>query len=534
MAQGGSGSYHSMQIKDDSSTGRQPVFLSHSASHGRIARQVNYLVEDAADPVAEYLGRVFLDSYLRCLEVLNAAEAPMETRLLAPLFPAEQDSRYDRIGLYGMGVKLVLASALDTEEMWHSGTLSGGPLGERRFPHTDDNRCVRAGWPTSNGRNVFDNAWRLRDTGAAQHLAAAVRNAAGPDGLRNWPVLWADVPGYCARGMSTQRGQGIALATDHVLGTATGSWTELRDVWWWPATDAGTHACRLAAVGLFRWASQGDKRSPARMRTDGGDGRRPWLDRFLTVDWPGVSAGSNAVPETTGEHLVLRFRRWPVTGHSACRTAPAYWCDVLAVLEVRQTAKGTGAAASHVHGFSERWPVHRYGGAGRMPVSTYPWSDGPMPAVGPRLVVVTGTAELPWTFLSETPREQAAVPLHLALKLLPADGSTVLTSRACRIEAAQEAMTARATTRVIFLAGCPGALKRRPHGTMPLSESESESSTADRRECRQTDPWNTPDRLLGILVNPAGAASAMSRSPASPGATLPARTRGNGRWRERW
>ncbi|MFD9193608.1 hypothetical protein ACFWCA_36070 [Streptomyces phaeochromogenes] len=460
VPQNGSGSHHSMQIKDDSSTGRSIVFVSHSASPDRIARHLNYLVEDAADPVAENIGRIFLDSYLGFLEVLNAVEASMETRLLAQLSLAELDSRYSRIGRYGMGVKLVLASTLNPEQTWHSGTLTGGPLGHRRFPHTDDNRCARAGWPPSDGHNLLENAWRLWGTGAAQHLAAAVRSAAWPDGFRNWPVLWADASGRCTRRMSAQREQGIARATAYVLGTVTGPWAEPRDARW-PAIspDAGTHACRLAAVGLSQWASQGDKRSPARKRTDSGDGRRPWLDRFLAMDWPGAPARSSAVPETIGEHLVFQLRGWSATGHSACRAPQAHWRDVLAVLEVRQTAKGTGAAVSQVHGFSERLPAHRYGGAGRMPVSTYPWPDDCMPAPGPGPVVVTGTAEILRTLLSETPRRQVPVLLPLALKLLrPADGSMVLMSRACRIEAAQEAMTVRATTRMVFLAGCTGAL----------------------------------------------------------------------------
>jgi hypothetical protein len=449
----GSGSHHCMQIKSNSETGKGIAFQSHSIPYERILGELNCLTQDFADLTERILAHVFLDSFLSCpTEALKAAEVPMETRLLKQLFFPEQDS--NRIGRYGMGAKLALASPLIREELWRSGTPTADLLDNERFGHTDGNQRVRAGRPRGYGRNVPDEVWRLRDTDAAQRVAAAVCSAVLPSGPGHWLVLWPYASDPSARGMSTQTGQGRAWATSHLLGTVTAQRTQRRDPWWPEEidADAGLHDW-LAESWLSGRGSQGNGRSFGRQRSNSGNDRRAWLDCSFAVYGPGAPARSHAVPQTAWQ-LVYGLLGRLAPGPHGFLTAHKHWPGMRASLEERPTPGATGAAANRVHGFSERCPAHQYWPLGRVTVSMHPRPDDRMPALAPEFVMATRTAELLRTSLSWTCREQAPLQLALALELLlPAGGSAGVTSRACRIEATQEATTARETARLILLAG---------------------------------------------------------------------------------
>ncbi|MER5662802.1 hypothetical protein [Streptomyces mirabilis] len=421
--QGSNGSHHSMHIKSDSNKGGRVVFVSHSTSYECIPHQVNRLAEHFADLVKRISARTFQDSLLSCLREALEAEVSMETRLLTQPFFAEQESEYSRIGRYGMGAKLVLASAFIREEILNSGNSFRDLLGNGRFEHTDGKRRVRAGWAHAYGQNVLDESCWRRGTDAAHHGAAMAeaRNAVLSGDLGHWLVLWPDASDHSVRGMSTQMGQGSAWATSRQLGTATAHRTQRRDPRWWPGIDADAemHAW-LAAVGLSGRGNQGSRPTFGRQRTNSEDDRRSWLDHFLAVYWPGAPARSNAVPETTWEQLVYGLPGRPAPGPHGCLTAHIYWCGM----------------------------------PGRIPVSAYPRPDDRMPALAPVLVLATRTAEILCTDLNEIFREKVALPLPMALELLfPAGGSTALTSRACHIEAMREATTAWEITRLILMGG---------------------------------------------------------------------------------
>ncbi|MCW8121833.1 SsgA family sporulation/cell division regulator [Streptomyces anthocyanicus] len=448
-AREGIGSHRYGKFESDSVTGRGQVFVSHSSPHENILYQLNSLTRDLADLAERILPHVFFDSFLSCpKEALKAIEAPMETRLLRQLFFPEKDS--SRIGRYGMGVKLALASQLIREESWRSGTPHGDVLGSGRSEHTAGNRRARSGWLHGYGHNVPEEVWELRDTGAAPHVAAAVCHAVLPGGLGPWLVLGPYVSDPSARGMSTQAGQDTA---DHLLATAAAQRPQRRDVWWSPeemAADAGLYDW-LAAVWLSGRGSQGSRSSSGRQRSSRGNDRSPWLDRFLAVYGPGALARSHTVPQTMWEQLVQGLLQWPAPGPYSCLTAHHYWRGMRASWEERQTPGATGAAANQVHGFSERCPVHPYRPLERTTVSTYTRPDDRMRIPTLAAEFVTATAE-PRNSLSWTCREHVK-PFLLELELLlSAIGGTHLTSRVCRIEAAQEAVAGWETARLTLLA----------------------------------------------------------------------------------
>lgn len=413
----GSGSHPYGKIKNDSGTGRVLVFVSHSSPHEYILYQLNALTRDFAGLAERILPNVSFDSFSGCPKgALKAIEAAMETRFLRQLFFPEKDS--SRIGRYGMGAKLALASPLIREEMWRSGTLSGGVLGNGRSEHTDGS-C----------------------------------HAVLPGGLGRWFVLWPYASDPSVRGMSTQMGQGRDWVTSHLLCTATTQRPQRRDAWWSP-DEMDAHA------GLHDWlsggSSQGSTSSFGRQRTNSGNDRRPWLDQFLAVNGPGAPARLHAVPQTMWEQLVYGFLESPAPGSYGCLTAHHYGGGLRVSLEERQTPGTTGAAGNRVHGFSGRYPAHQDQPRVRMTVSTYTRPDDRMrvPALASQFVMATRTAELLWTDLSETFREQVVLPLPVTLELLlSAVGGTDLTRRACRIEAVQEAATVWETARLILLAG---------------------------------------------------------------------------------
>jgi hypothetical protein len=496
----GIGSHHYENSESDSAAGRGQVFVSHSGPHENILYQVNTLTRDFTDLAEKILPHVFFDNFLSCSkEALKVIEAPMETRLLRQLFFSEQDS--SRIGRYGIGVKLALASPLIREESWHSGTPYGDVLGSGRSEYMDGNRRARSGWPHGYGHNVPEEVWELRDTGAAPHVAAAVCHALLPGGLGQWLVLESYASDPSARGMSTQVRQGAAWATDPLLGTAAAQRPQRRDAWWSPeemAADAGLYHW-LAAVWLSGRRSQGSRSSSGRQRSNGGNDRSPRLDRFLAVYGPGAPARSHAAPQTMWEQLVYGLLQWPAPGPYGCLTAHHYWRGVRASWEERQTPGATGAAANRVHGFSERSPVPPYRPVGRTTVSTYTRPDDRMriPAIASEFVMATRTPELR-TGMSWTCREQV-MPLPLKLELLlSAVGGTDLTSRVCRIEAAQEAVTGWKTARLTLLAdncriAAPTVLTSHcsePYAVHAASEGPSREQTA----------WTFSHDLLGAWM----------------------------------
>ncbi|WP_327742777.1 hypothetical protein OHO28_51695 [Streptomyces europaeiscabiei] len=449
----GNGSHHYTQIKSYSGADREPFPVPHSILQERVLYQLNPLVRYFVGSAESALAQVFIEKFSGCPEeVLKATEVPMETRLFWQLsFPGRGGSR---IGRYGMGVKSALPSPF-IYEAWLSGIPSGDLLGSGRSDYTYGNRRVRSGWAHGYRHHVPAQVWGARDTDAAQHVAAAVCNAVLLGDIGHWLVLRPYVSAPSTHGMGTQTGQGSARATRHLLSTVTAQRTQRSDPWCPPEridTEAGLRDW-LAAVGPSR-GSRGSGRSFGGQMTNRGNGRRAWLCCSLTVYGPGASAPSPAVPQTTWEELVYGLFEWLAPAPHGCLTARHFWRGRDALLEERQTPGATGAAANQVDGFGGRCPAHPYRPLGRTMVSTNSRPDDRMriPALASEFVMATRAAELLYTGLSETCREQV-MPLSLALDLLPpAVGGRDSASRACRIEAAQEAATVWETAWLILRA----------------------------------------------------------------------------------
>ncbi|MCC9711823.1 hypothetical protein E4N62_45405 [Streptomyces sp. MNU76] len=448
----GNRSYNRTQIKSYFGAASEPFSsVPHSILQEDGLHQLNSLVRDCVDS-AETAARAIVRKFPGYLEeVLKATEAPMETRLFGQLFFRGQDG--SRIGRYGMGLKSSLLSSFICE-VWISGISSGGLLGNGRSEHTYGNRRMRAGWSHAYRHHVPSPVWASRDTDAAQHVAAAVFNAVRPGDIGHWLVLGPCASAPSTHGMSTQAGH-RACATRHLLNTVTTQRTQRSDPWCPPERIDAEAGLRdwLAAVGLSR-GSRGSGRSFRGQMTNRGNGSHTWLCCSLTVYGPGVSTRSPAVPQTTWEQLVYGLLEWSAPVPHGCLTARHFWRGRDALLEERQTPGATGAAANQVDGFGGRCPAHPYRPLGRTMVSMNSRPDDRLriPALASEFVMATRAAELLYTGLSETCREQV-MPLSLALDLLPpAVGGRDSASRACRIEAAQEAATVWETARLLLRA----------------------------------------------------------------------------------